>query len=168
LQQRPILTLAPGSGAREKNWPEERFLCIARWWRRAMGGRVIALLGPVEAERGGFDLLARECLTVGDLSLSQVAALLARSDVYLGNDSGISHLAAAVGVPSVVLFGPGNPRQWAPRGAKITVISREIACSPCTMPTMKGCTHRACLTELDARNVIELMGRLPEVTTLTR
>ncbi|HWH79429.1 MAG TPA: glycosyltransferase family 9 protein, partial [Candidatus Binatus sp.] len=111
LQHHPILTMAPGSGAREKNWPQVQFLEIAQWWRKTTGGRVIVLMGPVEAERGGFDLLQVDCLTVSDLSLAQVAALLAWSIVYVGNDSGISHLAAAIGIPSVVLFGPGDPRQ---------------------------------------------------------
>ncbi|HEX9452915.1 MAG TPA: glycosyltransferase family 9 protein [Candidatus Binatia bacterium] len=168
LQQRPVLTIAPGSGAREKNWPEERFHGVARWWQNLTGGSVIVLMGPVEVERGGFGLLQRECLTVSDLSLSHVAALLARGNVYLGNDSGVSHLAAAVGVRSVVLFGPADPRQWAPRGAKVTIVSRQIACSPCAVPIMKGCPHRACLTELNARDLIELMGHLPEVASLTR
>jgi ADP-heptose:LPS heptosyltransferase len=54
--------------------------------------------------------------------LLALAALLARVDVYLGNDSGVSHLAAALGVPTVAIFGPTDPRIWAPRGPRVTVL----------------------------------------------
>ncbi|MGH7816846.1 MAG: glycosyltransferase family 9 protein [Candidatus Binatia bacterium] len=146
LHHRAVLTISPGSGAREKNWPEEFFLAVAKWWRESVGGIVILLVGPVEVERGGVDRLQENCLVLRDLRLSQVAALLDRSVVYLGNDSGVSHLASAIGVPTVALFGPSDPRQWAPRGKKVTVISRQIHCSPCAISTMKGCPGRACLS----------------------
>jgi len=94
--------------------------------------------------------------------------VISRSAVYLGNDSGITHLAAAVGVPTVALFGPSDPRQWAPRGRRVTVISRQVDCSPCSNSTMKSCPHRACLSELSAEEVIGVMGKLPELTSLTR
>jgi ADP-heptose:LPS heptosyltransferase len=168
LTGRAVLTIAPGSGAREKNWPEEFFLAVANWWRERTGGISVLLIGPVEAARGGIDRLSEHCLAVGDLRLSQAAALISRSAVYLGNDSGVSHLAAAVGVPTVALFGPSDPRQWAPRGGRVTVISRQIHCSPCSTSTMKSCPHRACLSELSAAQVIAVMSTLPELASLTR
>ena len=168
LHHRAVLAISPGSGTREKNWSQEFFLAVATWWRESVGGIVILLVGPVEVERGGIDRLQESCLVVRDLRLSQVAALLDRSVVYLGNDSGVSHLASAVGVPTVALFGPSDPRQWAPRGKKVTVISRQIHCSPCAISTMKNCPGRACLTELYPEMVIAVMTTLPEVASLTR
>jgi len=168
LAGRSVLTLAPGSGAREKNWPAEFYRAVATWWREATGGAVLLLIGPAERERGGVELLRECCLAVGDLRLSQAAALLSRSDVYLGNDSGISHLAAALGVRTVALFGPTDPGRWAPRGQKVTVLRRGIDCSPCPESIMKHCPHRACLTEFPAREIISRMARLSEVVTLTR
>jgi len=167
-QGRAVLTIAPGSGAREKNWPEEFFIAVANWWRERTGGITVLLLGPVEAARGGIDRLREHCLAVGDLRLSQAAALISRSAVYLGNDSGVSHLAAAVGVPTIALFGPSDPRQWAPRGGRVTVISRHIHCSPCSTSIMKCCPHRACLSELSPEEVIDVMSQLPELASLTR
>lgn len=160
LFQRRILVVAPGSGAREKNWPEEFFLVVAEWWRERMSGVVILLLGPVEQERGGVDRLRQHCLVASGLSLSQAVALLDTSDAYLGNDSGITHLAAALGVPTVALFGPSDPRQWAPRGKRVVIVSRAIDCSPCSNVTMKGCPHCACLTELYPDEVIEVITQL--------
>lgn len=168
LQGRAVLTIAPGSGAREKNWPEEFFLAVADGWRERTGGIVLLLIGPVEAARGGIDRLREHCWAVSDLRLSQVAALIKRSTVYLGNDSGISHLAAAVGAATVVLFGPSDPRQWGPRGRRVTVIRRPIHCSPCSTESMKSCPHRACLSEISPAEVIEAMTALPELASLTR
>jgi ADP-heptose:LPS heptosyltransferase len=168
LERRAVLALAPGSGAREKNWPEDFFLVIANWWRERSGGAALLLVGPVENERGGIDRLHQHCLVARDLSLSQLAALLSRSDIYLGNDSGVTHLAAAVGVPTLALFGPSEPCQWAPRGKKVAVISRQIVCSPCADATMKACPHRACLSELLPDQVIAAMEPLLERAILTR
>jgi ADP-heptose:LPS heptosyltransferase len=168
LQRRAVLAIAPGSGAREKNWPEDHFLDIVRWWSEHTGGAVVLLVGPVEAERGGIDRLQAKCLVARDLRLAQVAAVLARSALYLGNDSGISHLAAAVGVATIALFGPSDPVQWAPRGERVTVLRQQIDCAPCVPAVMKTCPHRACLTQFEPQNLIAWMGRLPEVAILTR
>jgi len=160
LSQRRVLVVAPGSGAREKNWPDTFFLKVTRWWRERMGGVVVLLLGPVEQERGGVDRLGEYGLVASGLSLSQAVALLDASDAFLGNDSGITHLAAALGVPTVALFGPSDPRQWAPRGKRVSVVSRAIDCSPCSEVTMKSCPHRACLTELYPEKIIEVIANL--------
>jgi ADP-heptose:LPS heptosyltransferase len=168
LHRPPVLVIAPGSGAREKNWPEDFFLAVVQWWRAATGGVAILLIGPVENERGGIERLRSHCLVVGDLRLSQVAALLCRCTVYLGNDSGVSHLAATLGARTIAIFGPSDARQWAPRGGRVIVVQRNIAYSPCLEATMKSCPHRACLAELQPSEVISILGALPEVVTLTR
>jgi ADP-heptose:LPS heptosyltransferase len=168
LQGKAVLAIAPGSGAREKNWPEENFLAVAQWWRRTTGGEALALVGPVEEERGGAERLAKSCRMARGLTLEQAGALLRRSDLFLGNDSGISHLAGAVGAYSVVLFGPSDPRQWAPRGKRVAVLQRNTACSPCAAETMKSCPHHACLTEFSPRDVIGRIADLPPAVTLTR
>ena len=168
LDGRPVLTIGPGSGAREKNWPEEFFVAVARWWRSFTGGVVVLAVGPVEEERGGIVRLSRECVSVSGLRLAQLAALIAGSDLYLGNDSGVSHLAAALGVRTVVLFGPSNAEQWVPRGKRVTLLRHAIQCSPCDIPAMKSCRHRSCLTSLSPDEVIKTLAQLPEVLTLTR
>ena len=168
LQRRPVLTVAPGSGAREKNWPATFFHTVSRWWRETTGGEVLLLIGPVEQARGGIEPLPSECIVASDLSLSQAAALLSRADVFLGNDSGVSHLAAATGVRTVALFGPTDARQWAPRGRKVIVLRRHLDCSPCHDATMKACPHRNCLAGLPPGEIIATLAHLPEVVTLTR
>jgi ADP-heptose:LPS heptosyltransferase len=168
LQRCRVLAVAPGSGAREKNWPADFFRAVSRWWRQEIGGTVLLILGPVEQERGGSELLQNDCVVARGLRLAQTAALLARCDLYLGNDSGISHLAAALGVRTLAVFGPSDARRWEPRGQKVNVLRRAIDCSPCQEPTMKACPHRACLTGLHPEEIITMLANLPEVLTLTR
>jgi ADP-heptose:LPS heptosyltransferase len=168
MDGRAVLVLAPGSGAREKNWPATFYHAVADWWRHRTRGAVVVLIGPVEEERGGLEVFLDHSNVANGLTLAQVAALLARSDIYLGNDSGITHLAAAVGVRTVALFGPSDLRRWAPRGQKITTISRKVECSPCATPVMKSCPHRDCLTQVYPADVIQEFEKLPEIAGLTR
>ncbi|HEX7232223.1 MAG TPA: glycosyltransferase family 9 protein [Candidatus Binatia bacterium] len=168
LNGRPVLALGAGSGAREKNWPEEFFVRVVHWWRTATGGDVVLPVGPVEQERGGIERLSRQCVTISELDLAQLAALIAASDLYLGNDSGVSHLAGAVGVRTATLFGPSDIEQWAPRGSRVTILRHDVHCAPCEIPAMKNCSHRACLTALSPDEVIQRLAQLPEVLTLTR
>ncbi|MEK6561721.1 MAG: glycosyltransferase family 9 protein, partial [Candidatus Binatota bacterium] len=72
----------------------------------------------------------------------------------------VTHLAAAVGAKTVALFGPTDPVQWAPRGKRVTVITRNVECSPCLSSVMKSCLHHKCLTALSPDYVI---GRLKEL-----
>jgi ADP-heptose:LPS heptosyltransferase len=164
----PFLIMAPGSGSQGKNWPEAHYLQVAQWWREQFGGKVVAVIGPVEAERHGFEYLSSCCQVASGLDLAQLAALIARCDVYVGNDSGVSHLAAAVGARTVAIFGPSNDRQWAPRGSRVSILRHQIACSPCGDTTIKLCPHHACLAELSPEEVIEELRKLPEIANLTR
>lgn len=160
LEGRRVLVLAPGSGAREKNWPAEFYKMVAGWWEKRFGGKVIVLFGPVEEDRGETGNHWGQALVAHDLELAKVAALLARCDLYVGNDSGVSHLAAALGVETVALFGPTDPVQWAPRGKKVTLITQNAECSPCVGSVMKVCPHRTCLTGLRPEGVTRLLGKV--------
>jgi ADP-heptose:LPS heptosyltransferase len=160
LVGKPVLALAPGSGAQEKNWPVAYFRVVADWWRRRTSGAVIVLLGPVEEEKGEYTDLCQGNVVARNLNLGQLAALLAGCDLYLGNDSGVSHLAAGLSVVTVVLFGPSDVAHWAPRGKNVTVITQSVDCSPCTVATMKSCGHRKCLTTLEPEYVIRKLDGL--------
>jgi len=161
LQNRKILGLAPGSGSTEKNWPMEFFRQAQRWWEGGGGGTVV-ILGPAEEGWQGNRRDWGSAVVIRSLELAKVAALLSLCDLYLGNDSGLTHLAAAVGVKTVALFGPTDPTQWAPRGKRVSVVSRNIECSPCAGSVMKGCPHRRCLTALRPDVVIGLLQHLLE------
>jgi heptosyltransferase-3 len=95
--------LHPFSGSAKKNWELHKFRALAE-----------GLPGPVYWLRGEEDPALDEA--IGPMTLVELARRLAGARLYVGNDSGVSHLAAAVGAPVVALFGPTDARVWAPRG----------------------------------------------------
>ena len=100
----------PFSGSARKNWPLEKFRGMAAKLERAM---------PVRWCAGAEDPPLEGALRIDDLW--ELARWLARARLYVGNDSGITHLAAAVGTPVLALFGASDPRIWAPRGENVRV-----------------------------------------------
>lgn len=115
-----VLVMHPGSGGQKKRWAQEGFAQVARWWREYKRGEVLILLGPAEEQEE--DRWQQVGKVEKNLSLWQVAALLSRADLYIGNDSGISHLAGAVGARGVIMFGPTDPQQWRPLGGDLSVV----------------------------------------------
>jgi heptosyltransferase III len=122
-----ILAIAPGSGQPAKNWPLSHYYEVARALSWEAGLQVVWLAGPAEEAILPYiqGLAAAQEQTVwAHQPLERVARLLARTQVYLGGDSGLSHLAAAAGARRVVaLFGPTDPRVWAPVGEQVTVLT---------------------------------------------
>lgn len=109
--KRRSAVIQPFSGGRKKNWPLERFQQLAA--KLAVPVQWIA--GPEEELPGAMRMD----------NLWQLAKHMASAAVYIGNDSGITHLAAATGVPVVALFGATDARVWAPRGDNVTVVQGE-------------------------------------------
>ncbi|MGD9612135.1 MAG: glycosyltransferase family 9 protein [Kiritimatiellia bacterium] len=115
LRGRPV-AVHPGSGSPTKNWPVARFVEIVRRLRAA-GRETVAVLGEADvAEAAVFARELPDLPVLTDLTLVELAGALAECSAFLGNDSGIAHLAAAVGVPTTALFGPSDADVWAPRG----------------------------------------------------
>jgi len=132
----PKLLIHAGSGSRAKNW--QGFAAVAQRWREERGGIVVEIRGPAEQERSERLLGAQ--LTLENRDLPELAAWLDSAPLYLGNDSGVSHLAAIFAKRAVVLFGPTDPRVWAPRGSGTLVVSRPQPCRQCGPEVF--CTHR--------------------------
>ena len=112
-----FLAIHPGAGSPDKAWPLERFVRVAA----DSGLACLWLKGPAES---GLEPPsdAAQSAVADDLPLGVVLALLLRATAYLGNDSGISHLAGGAGTPSVVLFGPTDPMVWRPVGDHVRVL----------------------------------------------
>jgi heptosyltransferase III len=123
-----FVAIHPGSGALEKCWPTSRFAeVIKQLWEQ--NRTVLLLAGPADTERVN-DLLQQlplppnsEMLNVlANAPLLEVAQHIQQCRCYLGNDSGITHLAAMLGVPTVAIFGPTDPKIWRPVGPFVNVI----------------------------------------------
>lgn len=119
-----LVALHPGSGSAKKNWPVENWVALAT--RLAAEGERLLVIGG-EADQECLAVMERElagtpAIFARDIPLPMLGAILRRARHYFGHDTGISHLAAAVGVPATLLFGPTDPSVWAPRGEHVRVI----------------------------------------------
>ncbi len=154
-----VLALHPGSGSPSKCWPPERFARIADWAIESLSAAVLLIAGPADEEAKDQTLSRMKGTPVlaTNLTLPRLAALLERCTAFLGNDSGITHLAAAVGTPTVGLFGPTDPRIWGPRGGHGAILHHETLCSPCDDLHRKRCRHRICMERIAISEVKELL-----------
>jgi len=132
LPAKPLVAIHPGASGDEKRWPLQRFRSVAA--RLEPSRDVLIVEGPAEpglAMELAHGLPPEKRVIAASVPLSLLAALLSCCDGYLGNDSGISHLAAALGLRSVVIFGPTSPEQWSPSGPSVAVLRDISGCAVC-------------------------------------
>jgi heptosyltransferase III len=120
----PTLALHPGSGSTKKNWPITSWLRLLKaiddLWSRiylVIGEADLAVYGSLQAK-----LLSSKIYVLRLVGLRELANRLAKSHLFVGHDSGVTHLAAALGVPTIALFGPTDPAIWRPLGAHVKVL----------------------------------------------
>jgi lipopolysaccharide heptosyltransferase II len=132
LTDRKIALVHPAAAFATKQWPVENFARVVEYVAER-GLAPVAIAAP--HERAVLEnLIAASSVHIEtfDLSLPEVTALAARSQLFAGNDSGIAHIAAAVGTPSVVVFGSSNVAHWRPwNSAPAEVVFEQMACQPC-------------------------------------
>ncbi|MDR0994016.1 MAG: glycosyltransferase family 9 protein [Verrucomicrobiota bacterium] len=128
---RPLVLLSPGSGWAGKNWPAPRFAALAGQLERGQHAQVAWLGGPGEERLLPAHSAAVRWNWVGRLPIPLLAAVMEQATVWVGNDSGPMHLAAAVGTPTVSIWGPTSPVVWAPRGERHIHFRRGSACPGC-------------------------------------
>jgi ADP-heptose:LPS heptosyltransferase len=124
LEGRPFVAIHPGSGSAAKNWPAERFGALADVLRSRFGLPSLILGGPADEEALTRLRAATSdpCPLLFDRPLQVVAAVVRRARAFLGNDSGLSHLAGLLGVRTLALFGPTDPALWSPLGPCVRVL----------------------------------------------
>ncbi len=182
----PIVAIHPtnGSYAAGRTWPPERFAAVADRLAREWGARIV-LVGTETAAIGRVAaLMATLPLDLaGRTDLPTLAGALGHAALLIGNDSSVGHLAAALGVPVLALFGPSNDRAWAPWGtarvvlpanedllpalpeARGIVVRSAAPQAPCLYTGFgpgnpDGCPHCDCLALIDAGRVARLAGGL--------
>ncbi len=114
------IAIHPGSGSPKKNWPVERYIETAR----RLDQRAVFVAGEADV-----DLVPLITTALPDApwilgqTLLEVARALGTFSSYIGNDSGITHLAAALGIPTLAIFGPTSALQWGPRGPRVKIVT---------------------------------------------
>lgn len=129
IDSRPMgeILVHPGSGSTRKNWPPQLFARVLERLHEA-GAPLSLVVGEADAvAAGAVEMALGQPLPRVEGSLMDLASRLAAARAYLGNDSGVSHLAGLCGAPSFVLFGPTDPRVWAPLGPRVSTLPFDIS-----------------------------------------
>jgi predicted lipopolysaccharide heptosyltransferase III len=137
---RSWVMIQPGARYWFKAWPPERFAELADRLNGRFGCQVFVSGSPQEAAlaQAVVDHAKSRPLNIaGRSDVRTLAALLKRSALFVGNDTGAMHIAAAVGTPVVGLFGPSNPDEWGPRGGRAETIYKGLDCRVCFHPTCR-------------------------------
>lgn len=141
----PLIVCHPGSGSKHK--------CVRgdTWGTLIRGCRVrqrtpVVVLGPADDQAGEAiqEQNIPELPILRPLSITMLAAILAQAQGYIGHDSGVTHLAALLGVPTVAMFGPTDEQRWAPLGVHVTVVRGE-SCTCVNWDAVQACTEKSCL-----------------------
>lgn len=169
-ENKPLVAIHPGSGEHSlaRRWPPDRFAQVADALIERYGSQVALLGGPDEAELAQYvaSLMHYEAIDLGGkTSIPVLAALLRLSRLFVGNDSGVMHLASAVGTPVVAIFGPSNPLAWGPWGPSHEVVQIDLECSPCIyrgfqLGRLEGCENPECIDQVRSEMVLAAAERL--------
>jgi heptosyltransferase-3 len=147
--RRPLLALHCGAGSPEKRWPLPRFRELARTLRPDWD--LLMIEGPAESglvrELG---LSGPGIFAAAQLPIPLGASVLQHSSRFIGNDSGIAHLAAGLGIPSIILFGSTNPAHWGPVGSCVSVLRAAADCA-------------ARLEHISVEKVLDAMHGMPQL-----
>ncbi len=161
---RPLIGIAPGATfGPAKKWFPERFAAVADRLIDDLVGAAV-LFGSA-ADRDSADAVKRHAMhrlvnLAGKTDLKEAMALISRCDLFISNDSGLMHVAAALGIPTVAIFGSTNPVTTSPVGERTVIVRRDIECSPClreTCPADFQCMDRITVNDVvaAAKGVLE-------------
>ena len=151
-----LVAMHPGSGSRQKCWAVDRYVELILWLRKEMDAQILLISG--QADTGIVEELRKKIrdniILVDQFPLPFLAAIIKRSNLFVGNDSGITHMAAAIGTPTITIFGPTDPRIWGPRGERVKILYKKSPCSPCSFDTRRNCFSQICLEGVTVEDVI--------------
>jgi ADP-heptose:LPS heptosyltransferase len=149
------IIIHPGAGSPKKCWPVSNFIKVASSIR-ANGKQPEFILGPAEYDLHDI-LLRSEKINFNvhkSENLTELAGLLKTGGGFIGNDSGVSHLAAFIGLPTVAVFGPSDPDVWKPMGRAVKVVGPDLECSPCFETGTVGCEEIDCFNRIKPEDVL--------------
>jgi lipopolysaccharide heptosyltransferase II len=158
----PWICIHPGSGTQVKQWNMEKWASVADTLSEQLEAKIILTGGDKEmplVQQIAAGMTQSPIIMAGDTQVGQLGALFARAKVVLGSDSGPLHLAAAVGTPTVALYGPANPAEFGTWGTpnKHIILTSDIACRPCGILDWSGDDpeNHPCVTEITIGRVLE-------------
>lgn len=158
-----VVVVHPGSGSKKKVWPLERFVELVQTLQSHFTLHFLIVLGPaegIEVQRTFEKIGDPPTTIVRGLSLLQLASVMEGCGLFIGNDSGISHMASALGIPTIAIFGPSDPKVWSPKGERVWVVRRELPCSPCSEERFFLCKNFECLRSIETQEVLKAVKKM--------
>jgi len=159
-EQRPMAAIHPFSLWQYKEWQPSEWVSLMRHLTERLGFSVIVTGSSSERVRAGEltkGSSGRAFNLAGKTSIGELPAILEACDLFVGVDTAALHIAGAVGVPTVGIFGPSSPVSWAPRGDRHCVATKGMPCQPCRQKGCQGTEKSRCLDELKAEEVISVV-----------
>lgn len=166
LKGRLVIGIHPGSGIHQagfKRWPKERFARLADSLIKDLDAQVILFGGSEEKilTEEIKDLMKTSPFTLtGKTTLAQTAAFIEKCQLFISNDSGLLHVACAVGTPALGLFGPTDPLRTGPFSSSAIIVRKDLDCSPCYSGKPVSCSNKKCLEFITVKDVLREVIRI--------
>ncbi len=147
-----LIGINPGAFKQSKRWPEPRYAQLCDMLIREFRAKVIIFQGPDDDKIvGRVSTLMVEKAIIAKTSIKELAAVCRRCRLFVGNDTGPTHVASASGTPVIALFGPANPERSRPWGRNNVVIKKDLPCSPCSKII---CKELNCMKSISVEEVL--------------
>jgi len=154
----PVIGINPCTTWPSKQWPAERFAHLADLLAQRLGACVLITGGPDDfhtADRITKLASSEPVNLIGRTTIWQLGALIKRCCLYITCDSGPMHISAAVGTPTIALFGPTDPVRHGPYGSSHRVLRKEMRCSPCYQ---RECKNGDCMNAIQVEDIMEVVS----------
>lgn len=161
-EKRAVIGIAPGATyGPAKKWLPERFAAVAEKLSKDFSAQVILMGGKADEETAQEVQKATKVALVnlcGKTTVEEAVYLISQCRLFISNDSGLMHVAGALNVPTVAIFGSTNPVTTSPAGEKSVIVRREVPCSPCLKRTCP--TDFRCMKLISVEDVLQVAQNL--------
>ena len=164
-EQDRLVVVHPGAGWLSRRWPVDRFAELINTLGMTAGLRLAVIGGAPGGSQEGrlfeqlFSMIRVPVINlVNRLSLKQLVALLQETDLFIGNEAGPMHLAAALDRPVVAIIGPTRPELTGPFGRRALIIRKPVSCAPCRE---RNCSELTCMKAIEVTDVLETVRSVP-------
>ncbi len=164
----PCIAIHPGSPVALKRWNPERYAELADCLIAQKRAKIlfVGVKDEIPIINQIQNMMQGKAINIaGKTNITQLASILYVCNVFIGNDSGPMHLAAAVGTQTIGLYGPSDPKRFGPIGDKCQIIQKKFDCPPCLGPTCRFGTE-GCMSQIQVADVIQTLGNFEKFTGL--
>ena len=161
LNQKSIAIIHPGTSlfGKYKRWPPKNYAGLADRLIQELGYSVVFTWGSQEYKIAEeiVSFMRHQAVIACKTSIKQLITLLQHAHLFIGSDTGPTHIASCIGIPTVAIFGPKDPVIYAPYNSNAVVVRKDIPCSPCEMRT---CNHVTCIQSVTPDDVFSVACNL--------